>query len=430
MARHEMARWDSDPGAGRSKNDRRGGPYQPYLPDPLVGRPLVVGERLAAQAAQAERAIYALIEVPNPSVVAGISRFLLRSEAIASSLIEGIAPAAGQVALAELAQEEPVKGFSEQAALVANNITVLRRASRDLVETDAVTVEDIVATHTSLLPDERHHGLRTVQNWIGGSNWHPLDAAYVPPPPEQVDHLMADLVRYLNGSVHAPLIQAGLLHAQFETIHPFTDGNGRLGRALIHTVLARRRMTPAAVVPISMVLSTLRDSYLDGLTAYRYVGASNSPEAIDGTERWLEIFLNAATEAALQARQLATDVEGQRKEWTERHTRHRESLGLRAAPRSGSAVAQILELLPEMPVMTARTAERTLGVTYQAARSALDELADAGILSRKSVDRGTTAYLAREVLDLITYAERRLGSTRFDTTATKPAGPVPARPDR
>ncbi len=104
--------------------------------------------------------------------------------------------------MAELAQDEDVRGFGDQARLVANNITVLRRAGEDLVAADAVTVADVEQLHAALLPDEEHHGLRRVQNWIGGSSWHPLTADFFPPPPELVPELMDDLVEYLNGSVH------------------------------------------------------------------------------------------------------------------------------------------------------------------------------------------------------------------------------------
>ena len=219
--------------------------------------------------------------------LAGVARFLLRSEAIASSMIEGISPSPQQVALAELAQDEPIRGFGDQARLVANNITILERATAQLVESDLVSVGDVQQLQSALLIEKRHHGLRTVQNWIGGSNWHPMEADFVPPPPQQVPELMEDLMAYLNGSAHAPLVQAALVHAQFETIHPFTDGNGRVGRALIHCVLARRRLTPTAMLPISLVLATLRDTYIDGLTAYRYVGTADAQDAVDGIGAWL-----------------------------------------------------------------------------------------------------------------------------------------------
>jgi len=421
-------RWEPDPGAGMGRRDHRGGPFNAYLPDPLAGRPLVAGPGLASKAAEAERAIHRLAAVGDARSLEGISRFLLRSEAIASSMIEGIAPSPQQVALAELAQDEPVQGFSDQARLVANNIAVLRRASRELVEADAVTVEDVVRLHAELLPEERHHGLRTVQNWIGGSNWHPLDAAYVPPPADRVQPLMADLLDYLNASAHAPLVQAAFVHAQFETIHPFTDGNGRVGRSLIHTVLTRRRLTPAAMLPISMVLATLKEAYIDGLTAYRYDGPPDGEAARSGATLWLDVFLDATLVAVDQAGRLTTEIAELKAEWAGRVARHRGELGRRETPRSDSATARILAILPEVPVMTARTAERVLGVTYPAARTALEELAGSGVLRRKSVERGTTGYVAKEVLDLISYAERRLGSTSFDTRSSAPVRSVPAAP--
>lgn len=418
-----------EPADGLVARDRRGGRYHAYTPDFLCTRPLTLPQELSEKASRAERAIRNLSTGPGAQRLGGIARFLLRSEAIASSMIEGISPSPGQVALAELAQDEDVRGFSDQARLVANNITVLRRASQDLVDADLVTVDDIVTLHSALLPDDRHHGLREVQNWIGGSNWNPLDAEFVPPTSDQVHPLMADLVSYLNGSAHGPLIQAGILHAQFETIHPFTDGNGRVGRSLIHTVLARRGLAPGTVLPISLVLSTLSDRYVDGLTAYRYIGAPLSGDATGGITTWLETFIDAASIAAEHASRLATDLEGLHAEWSIRLRAHRSAQGLREEPRAGSATSKILHYLPEAPVMTAKTVQRILGISFPPARAALEELADAHILTRKSVEKGTTGYLAREVLDLVGLAERRLASTRFDTRISPPSRPAPARPD-
>lgn len=429
MAELHDEHWEPDPGYGLVARHRRGGPYRTYLPDRLTTRPLTVPATLSTRAGQVERSIRALGSGDRARGLEGIAHFLLRSEAIASSMIEGITPSPQQVALAELAQDESVRGFSEQAKLVANNITVLRRASRSLVEVDAITIDDIVALHAALLPDERHHGLRTVQNWIGGSNWHPLDADFVPPPHQEVPSLMADLVAYLNGSLHGPLLQAGLMHAQFETIHPFTDGNGRVGRALIHTVLSRAGLTPVAVLPLSLVLSTLRDRYVDGLSAYRYVGDPTAEEATSGVARWLDIFVEAAAVAAEQAGRLADEIAETQADWSARLGAHRGRSGLRNEPRAGSAAARILTMLPEAPIMTTRTVQRMLGVSFPAARGALEELADAGVLSRKSVDKGTTGYLARDVMDLVGLAERRLASTRFDTRIAPPGRPAPALPD-
>ena len=384
---------------------------------------------LSTKAAEAEEAVREVSQGRYAADLEGMARFLLRSEAIASSLIEGIAPSPQQVALAELAQEEDVRGFSEQAKLVANNITVLRRASRELVDAHRIGVGDIVGLHSALLPDEQHQGLRTVQNWIGGSNWHPLEADFVPPPPRDVIPLMSDLAEYMNGSLHAPLVQAALVHAQFETIHPFTDGNGRVGRALIHTVLARRGLAPRAVLPVSLVLSTLRESYVRGLSAYRYVGDPAGSDAVTGIEDWLATFLDACLAAATQATQLAVEVRELESSWQARIAAHRAAAGKRTLPRADSATAHILTRLTQVPVMTTATALRILHISFPAARTALENLAEAGVLRRKTVDRGSTAYIAHEVLDLITYAERRLGSTRFDTRVSDPNRPVAALPE-
>jgi Fic family protein len=420
--------WEPSIESGLPRSDRRHGTYLRYVPDLVVERPLLVPGPLAHRAAVAERAVRSLAAGPGVRPLEGMARFLLRSEAIASSLIEGIAPSPQQVALAELAQDEQIRGFSAQARLVANNITVLRRAASDVATADTVAVADIEALHRALLPDDRHHGLRQVQNWIGGSSWNPLDADFVPPPASAVPHLMDDLLEYLNGAAHAPLIQAAIVHAQFETIHPFTDGNGRVGRALIHTVLTRRGLTPARLLPVSLVLATLRDRYVDGLTAYRYEGAADGQQAQAGTTHWLNLFIEATQIAAEQARQLASDSVALTAEWANRLAAFRAARGLRETPRADSATAKLLPYLPEVPILTTRTVQRLLGVSFPPARAALDELADAGILTRRSVEKNIAGYSAMDVFDLLGHTERRLASTRWDTRLAPPNRPVPAPP--
>jgi len=428
MAAWEPAHWESDLASGIPRAEQRSGKYQRYVPDLIDGTGLAVDATVSRQVAAVERGIRAL-NGAGAEGLAGIARFLLRSEAIASSRIEGIAPSAQQVALAELGQSESVRGISEQAKLVANNMTIVREATTELVETPALTVDDIVDLHRSLLPDEtRHHGLRKVQNWIGSSNWTPIGAEYVPPDPDRVPELMADLVGYLNGAAHSPLIQAAVVHAQFETIHPFTDGNGRVGRALIHTVLARRGLTDRAVLPISLVLATLRDGYVAGLTSFRHTSPPGSAGASASTNAWLATFVNAAAVAVEQSENLVRKIAELRSDWTTRLAAHRTTANLRPTPRADSAVARLLAQLPEAPVVTATTLARILDVSYPAASAALDELRLAGILSTRSIERGTTAYIAREVLDLITLSERALASTQFDTRTSPPNRGVPARP--
>ena len=428
MATWEGVHWESRIESGAPKSEQRSGLYRRYVPDLLDGVGLTVDGELSRRVMKVERNLLTL-NGPGAEGLAGIARFLLRSEAIASSQIEGIAPSTQQVALAELGQSESVRGVSEQARLVANNMTVVREATTALVEAESVSVDDIVGLHRSLLPDElQHHGLRTVQNWIGTSSSTPVGAAFVPPDPGRVPELMHDLVDYLNGAAHAPLIQAAMVHAQFETIHPFTDGNGRVGRALIHTVLARRGLTDRAVLPVSLVLATLRDRYLDGLTSFRHARPATSTEASEAIGTWLATFIDAAAIAVEQSKTLAAGIQELRESWTQRLTEHRASVGLRPSPRADSAVARLLNHLPEAPVVTTTTLTKILGVSAPAAGSALDELTRAGILTGKAIERGAKAYLAREVLDLVTVSERALASTQFDTRISPPNRDVPAAP--
>lgn len=143
---------------------------------------------------------------------------------------------------------------------------------------------------------------------------------------------------------------------------------------------------------------------------------------------WLRVFLDAVDVAAGQTLEFARSLADLHERWTQRHRDHRRRSGLRPQPRTDAAVARLLDLLPEVPVMTAGTAQRLLDVSFPATRSALEELAEAGIVHRKQVDGGTTGYLARDVFALLTHAERRLASTRWDTREALPSRPVPSRP--
>lgn len=425
MGTRESAFWKNTV-TGVPKRERRSGTYEAYTPDHLSGSAVALPPATDALLAAAERRARSLTTSTD---LAGISRFLLRSEAIASSRIEGITPSARQVALAELGQREGVRGVGEQAQLVANNVTVVREATQRLALMPSITVDAIVDVHAALLPTEpHHHGLRAVQNWIGGSDWHPLDADFIPPPPPQVRPLMDDLVAFMNGAAHSPIAQAALTHAQFETIHPFTDGNGRVGRALIHTVLARRGITSDSVLPISLVFATLRDRYVDGLTSYRTDAAPLSAEGIAARAGWVHTFAETTIRACEQAERIAAELGEIRADWDEKVTTSRGARGTRTTPRADSAIARILTTLPATPVLTAGTVAAIHDVSEVAAMRALEELRQAGILESKSIGEARRAFLCPDILDTITWAERRLASTRFDTRASAPRPGTPAAP--
>ena len=176
----------------------------------------------------------------------------------------------------------------------------------DAVEPNGpITLDVLLEVHRRLLAGTRleEHGgrVRTVQNWIVGSGHNPCSAAFVPPPPEDVPTLLDDLIAFCNDDGLPALAQAAVAHAQFETIHPFVDGNGRAGRALIHLVLRRRGIATRFLPPVSLVLSTWADDYVAGLTSTRYAGGTGSEAAHIGINRWVALFASACGWAVADA---------------------------------------------------------------------------------------------------------------------------------
>lgn len=430
MGRYSSQYWENPYTSGIPRADRRSGEYRTYTPTPLSGMQLAVSPQVDADVAAAERAVRTLNRGAHGDLGL-VSRFLLRSEAIASSYIEGIAPSPRNIALAELALDEDVRGLTETAQQVARNMTIVRDASDALSAKDTLTIEDLEALQTSLISDPSDlQGVRTTQNWIGGSRYHPLEAAHVPPPPEEVRGLLEDLVQYMGGATHSPIVQAALVHAQFETIHPFPDGNGRVGRALIHTVLTRRGLTSAAILPVSLVLATLQDEYVAGLGSFRVEGGPGTPQIFAAYENWISTFAEAVRIAAGQAADLERRLASLHEEWSRTITEARHREGKVRATRRDSALSTILDALPGTPVLTTSTVTRMHGVTTTAAQNALARLSEYGILDPISIGRSQRAYVSLDVLDLITRSERAMASRDFDTASSPPVRPAPARPQR
>ncbi|EQD45196.1 filamentation induced by cAMP protein Fic, partial [mine drainage metagenome] len=143
--------------------------------------------------------------------------------------------------------------------------------------------------------------IRDQQNWIGGSSYNPCSADFVPPPPELVIELLRDLCDFSCTDDLLAIAQAAIAHAQFETIHPFVDGNGRTGRALIHLILRRRGLALRSIPPVSLVLATWARDYINGLALFRYVGSPDDPAAIDGVNTWIGRFASACTRSVADA---------------------------------------------------------------------------------------------------------------------------------
>ena len=418
MATLVKDRWTPAPTSGLSRRDRTGCDYEAYVPDPLGGRPFALDARTAAKVAEAEHAIARL----NAGAKAlgdseAIARLLLRAEAVASSKIEGLEIGGRRLLKAQLAGADSDVTANE----VLNNIEAMTWAVDALSEQPRLTVDDLLAVHRRLLAGTRleSHGgkLRDVQNWIGGSDYNPCSASFVPPPPEAVPALMEDLVAFCNDDSTPAVVQAAIAHAQFETIHPFVDGNGRTGRALIHVILRRRGLAPTFVPPISLVLATHASDYVAGLTLTRYVGDPEGTAARDATNEWLEFF-------AAACRRAVADADAYEAAVIELHATWRKRLG---RVRRGSATDLLLTALAGAPIVTVQSAAALIGRSTQATNEAVGRLTAAEILSQTTVGRRNRAFEAIELIDLFTALERQLASPGGDTRIAPPARRVPHR---
>ena len=262
MAKVVKRHWVSDASSGLPRTDRRSCAYEAYVPDPLVDREVVLDGRVAADVSEAEAALARFgLEVGALADSEALARLLLRTESVASSRIEGLEIGARRLLHADAERNlgEPARDVT--AADVLGNIDAMLFAIESVGEGDGLSVDLLLETHRRLLLGTRleaHGGqLRDEQNWIGGSSFNPCSAEYVPPPPEAVPDLVADLCDFCNDDSLPAVAQAAIAHAQFETIHPFVDGNGRVGRALIHLVMRRRGVVSRVLPPVSLILADL-----------------------------------------------------------------------------------------------------------------------------------------------------------------------------
>jgi Fic family protein len=424
VAKVVRRRWDSDiAGLGIPRRDRRSCEYETYVPDLLLSRPFRFAGEVAADVADAEVAVTRLNQVATALVdTEALARILLRSEAVASSRIEGLEVGARRLLHAEAERATPEGTRDISAEEVLGNIDAMVYATQAVDVGDEIGVDILLETHRRLLANTRLAVLggvvRTEQNWIGGSSHNPCSAAYVPPPPDRVAELLDDLCAFCSTDDLPAVAQAAIAHAQFETIHPFADGNGRTGRALIHLVLRRRGLAPRTLPPVSLVLATWAKDYIAGLTAFRYLGRPDSRDAMDGLNRWTELFAGACTRAVTDALSFQVRVEDLEHGWRKR-------LG---SVRSNSATDLLLRALPGAPVLTVDSVATLIGRTFNPANEAIERLVTAGILKQVTIGRRNRAFEAPEVIRAFTALERQLASPSGNTKQSKPSRPVPARP--
>ena len=340
---------------------------------------------------------------------------MLRAESVASSKIEGLEAGPRRLLDAEVVLAQGGDAADRVAVEVLANVAAMEAAVELGSSTATIALHDFLGIHRILMERSATPGIggvvRTVQNWVGGSSYNPCSAAFVPPPPDTLAALLDDLLAYVNGDDHPALVQAAIAHAQFETIHPFADGNGRTGRALIHVILRRRGLAPRFVPPISLVLATWASDYIDGLTAYRHVGAPDSPDRSTGAGSWLRTFATAAHRSCADAEFYAGKIEALDARW-------RDQLG---RVRANSAVELLLDLLPGVPVITVDSAARLIGRSEMRTGEAVNRLEAAGVLRQRNVGRQRyRVFEAADVVDLFTGLERALARPTVDTATAAP----------
>lgn len=388
--RNESRIWPSDPTRDAPPRHRRACRYDVYLPELLSGLELRLDGALAALVSEAEQALIALNTEGGPAL-APLARLLLRTESIASSKVEGLQLGVRELARAEAKAESGASpGTTAQEVLA--NIDAMVLATESAAERADFDEDGMRAIHRRLLERTAHQHIagrfREAQNWIGGNDYTPCGADFVPPPPELVAPLLRDLCETINTDLLSPLVQAALVHAQFETIHPFDDGNGRTGRALVHVVFKRRGIAREFVSPISVVFAGARAEYIDGLTRFRNDGD-------EGVLAWIEHFAMATRRASELARAYIAKVRLLQEEW---RTRLR---ALHAVPRADAAVWAIIDHLPAHPMISAPVATAVTNRSKSRVYEAIEQLTEAAVLIPQSSGQRNRWWEAAGLLDLI-----------------------------
>ena len=394
------------------------GTYEAFIPDLVASRQFPLLGEVAADVEDAAIAVRKL-DATNQVLTRteSLARLLLRAESVASSRIEGLEISPQRLLrAAALTDDTKQRPTDHRAVAVLANIDAMAFAVDDPAE--PITLERILATHRLLLQNTdlaQYAGhVRTTQNWIGRSDYTPLNADFIPPPPQRVPELLDDLVAFCTRTDLPAIAQAAIAHAQFETIHAFIDGNGRVGRALIYMVLGHRGLTTRVLPPISLLLATYSKEYVGCLMGVRESDDNNA------WNQWISFFATSCRRAVEQSVKFEATIAEIQTSWRT----------LLTNVRKNSSLEMLLERLPEMPVLTVAGASRILKRSLPAANEAVNELVEAGILTAVKQGKRNRVFEARDLVDAFTKFERSLATPGGDTRNARPARPVPSRPAR
>ncbi|MBE6466946.1 Fic family protein [Denitrobacterium detoxificans] len=384
---YETLPWhrDDDALAYASKTQRRKiqGTYEAALPAHIANLDVDLNAELSRRAEELMVSI-ARYDQEQANRAYNLPALMLRSESSSSSQIERLTSSARNVALAELSDKT-----SQNAQLIAANIAAMREA---LAHEGEIDVPLIIRIHDTLVAGtDAAAGIRTEQVWIGGSFYSPHGAVFVPPHHSRISSYLDDLVAFSAKEDISPLVKAAIFHAQFETIHPFTDGNGRTGRALLHAMLAWDDVLRCATIPLSAGLLSNVDAYMAALDAYH-----------DGhIEPIVEQLLDAVELAIALGAKMSAQFDALLNAWNESF-----------AERKGAKIYELPALLVEQPVVNTAYVAKRLGISDRAARDLIAKACDYGILSKMGNARRGAFYQAPELIEIIEEASSAKGLLR------------------
>jgi Fic family protein len=359
-------------------------PYQAAITPEIAHIPSIdISSDVAALAAEASVEI-ARFDQEIGSEFANFTSILLRSESASSSEIEHLTAGTKAIALAEIGDTS-----KRNASMIVANTTVMNRA---LELADRLDEASIISMHDALLgeinPEWTGHW-RTEQVRIGGASVH--TARFVPPHQDRVPAAMTDLAEFIQRLDMPTFEQAAVAHAQFETIHPFPDGNGRVGRALIHAMFKNRELTHNVTVPVSAGLLSDTSAYFDSLNEYR---AGNVTSIV-------ELMARASFAAIQNGRELAADLQGYEEDWH-----------LRLKARSDSSAWKVANLILRHPAIDSSLVQRELSLIQPSADRAIGQLVNAGILTEVSGYKRNRRWVATEVVNALDAFAKRAGQRR------------------
>lgn len=377
------------------------------LPPRIANVDFEPSRSLRTQLATATDGLIRLDQVHGRSLGA-LNQLLLRTESIASSKIENIEASLSDYGKALMGERANASAVSMAAATDAlAGIIVTADTERSITSAAVLRAHfDLFRRHPDMAAKAGH--VREHQNWIGGSDYSPRNALFVPPPPETVLGYLDDLFDYANRDDVLPLAQAAIVHAQFESIHPFVDGNGRIGRTLIHAVLRRREVTRRLTVPIASGLTAHRERYFEALGDYRRGTASTIIALLASATMW----------ATHEARRTVTNLQLIHDDWDE----------ALAQPDPGSPPARVLRFLMAEPIITSARIAEVMELDEPGTDALIERLRRADVIAPLTPRGKARVWGAHMVLDEVRDLSSRIESLSLRDAGEVTDGPVWARP--